>query len=232
MMNMVMTQYAVCDISGKTPSCEQNIQGFLWKSLHGAYKIGEFWDKIPHYEERGKCGLCSSPESMEHILLECESPASCTIWQAANDLWCKREPNWPEVQFGTILGCNLAIFTDDKGKIKSGSSRLFKIIVQESAHLIWKLRCKRTIKFEGIKEKFHSKTEIYNRWVHAINIRLKFNHLLTNSMRYRKKALKVETVLKTWSGILLNEENLLDNWVHKSGVLVGMVPHHPLGRNR
>jgi len=242
-MNMAMAVHAAHEISGSTPSSEQvwlsirdrdtpkNIRGFLWKSLHGAYKIGEFWDRIPHYEQRGKCGVCGSLETMEHILIECKSLASRTIWQAANDLWCKREANWPEIRFGTILSCNLADFRDNGGKKKLGKSRLFKIIVLESAHLIWKLRCERTIKLNGIREKFHSETEIYNRWIHTINMRLKFDRLLTDSMRYGKKALKVETVLKTWSGILLNEDNLPENWVHKSGVLVGMAPRRPTGRN-
>lgn len=114
----------------------------------------------------------------------------------------------------------------------TGKSRLFKIIVLESAHLIWKLRCERVIKNEGIKEKYHTETEIYNRWVHAINMRFKFDRLLTDTKRYGKKALKVETVLKTWSGILLNKDNLLDNWIRKTGVLVGMAPRRPPGRNR
>jgi ribonuclease HI len=102
----------------------------------------------------------------------------------------------------------------------------------ESAHLIWKLRCERVIKFEGKQEKFHSETEVYNRWVHTMNTRLKFNHLLTDSLRYSSKALKMDTVLKTRSGVLTNEEYLPDNWVHISGVLVGMAPCPPPGWNR
>jgi hypothetical protein len=84
-MNMAITQHAVLEISGKMPSREQvwlsirdrdipkSIRGFLWKSIHGAYKIGEFWDKIPNYEGRGECGICRVPETMEHILTECDS---------------------------------------------------------------------------------------------------------------------------------------------------------------
>lgn len=243
-MNMALTQHAVFEISGKMPSREQvwmsirdrdipkSIRGFLWKSIHGAYKIGEFWDKIPNYEQRGQCSLCRSPESMEHILLDCNSLASRTIWKAAKDLWCKREVSWPNIRFGTILGCSLITFNNENGKKITGKSRLFNILGLVSAHLIWKLRCERTIKYKGNQEKFHSETEIYNRWLHAINTRLKFDRLLTDSKRYGKKALKVETVLKTWSGLLLHEENLPDNWVHNAGVLVGMAPRCPPGRNR
>ncbi|KAG1789812.1 uncharacterized protein HD556DRAFT_1433543 [Suillus plorans] len=209
-MNMALTQHTVLEISGKMPSQEQ-----VW-IIHGAYKIGEFWEKIPNYKQRGQCGLCQSPESIEHILLDCDSLVSRTIWKAARDLWCS----------------NLITFNNESGKKMTGKSRLFNILVLESAHLIWKLRCERTIKYKGIKEKFHSETEIYNKWLHVINTRLKFDRLLTDSKRYGKKALKVETVLKTWSGLLLHEDNLPDNWVHNTGVLVGMAPRRPPGRNR
>ncbi|KAG1853362.1 ribonuclease H-like protein, partial [Suillus subluteus] len=243
-MNLARTQYAVCEINAETPTSAQiwksirdsdtprNIRSFLWKGLHGAYKIGDFWDKIPHYEHRGSCGLCGALESMEHILIECESTVSRVIWDAAKNLWLKREPNWPVIKFGTILGCNLTIIRNTKGKKKLGSTRLFKIIILESAHLIWKLRCERAIKFGGDKDKYHCETEILNRWIHAINLRLKFDRLLTDSMRYGKKALRTETVLQTWSGTLQNEDNLRDNWIQKSEVLVGMALRRPPGRNR
>ncbi|KAG1773495.1 ribonuclease H-like protein [Suillus occidentalis] len=245
LMNMAMTQYAVCNMNRTTPTNEQiwssirncetpiNIRGFLWKCLHGAYKIGEFWDKIPNCENRGKCSLCDLPESMEHILLDCnQSSASRVIWEAAADLWKKREANWPQIRFGTILGCNLAVLKDIKGKKKLGATRLFKILVLESAHLIWKLRCERVIKFGGDKEKYHSDPEILNRWIHAINMRLKFDRLLTDSKRYGKKAIKIDTVLKTWSSLLKDEDNLPDNWIHQKGVLVGMTSRRPPGRTR
>ncbi|KAG1859325.1 hypothetical protein DFJ58DRAFT_715721 [Suillus subalutaceus] len=219
-MNIAMTQYTICDINGETPTSNQiwllirareiptSVPGFLWKC--------EFWDKIPHCENRGKCGLCDSPESMEHILLDCDnSSTSRIIWKAASDLWCKREPNWPEIRFGMILRCNLATFSNTKGKTKVGATRLFKILVTESAHLIWKIRCQWTIKYGGDKEKYHSDTEIINRWIHAINMRLKFDQLLTDSTRYGKKAIKIDTVLQTWSGLLKNEDSLPDNWIRQ-----------------
>ncbi|KAJ8581191.1 hypothetical protein M405DRAFT_698110, partial [Rhizopogon salebrosus TDB-379] len=57
------------------------IQGFTWKSFHGAYKIGEYWSLIPNYECRGDCDLCGDMENMQHILIECQiSTAVKTIW--------------------------------------------------------------------------------------------------------------------------------------------------------
>ncbi|KAG1872258.1 hypothetical protein F4604DRAFT_1768278 [Suillus subluteus] len=170
---------------------------------------------------------------MEHILLECDkSNASKIIWDATQDLWLKRETSWSDIKFGIILGCNLAIFRDNKGRKKEGKHRLFSILVLESAHLIWKIRCERAIKLGNNSKLYHSNKEIYNRWLKAINNRLKLDRLLTDSTRFGKKATKIDKVLKTWSGILLNEENLPDNWIRQSGVLVGMTSYRPPGRNR
>ncbi|KAG1777131.1 hypothetical protein EV702DRAFT_1179550 [Suillus placidus] len=177
----------------------RNVQGFLWKMLHSAYKIGEYWEKIPNFEQRGKCGLCGDTETMEHILLECtKSTAKEMVWAAAKTLWLKREKSWLEIMVGSIMGCNLAKFKDERNKTMTGKNRLLMIILSESAHLL---------------------IEAYNRWIHAMNTRLKFDRLLTDSKRYGKKAIQAEKVLKTWSGLLLNEDGLPDNWVHQSGVL-------------
>ncbi|KAG1799386.1 uncharacterized protein HD556DRAFT_1220082, partial [Suillus plorans] len=65
-----------------------------------------------------------------------------------------------------------------------------------------------------------SNTEIYNRWIPAMNTRLKkIDRLLTDSKRCSRKAIQAD---KTWSGLLLNEDNLPDNWVRQSGVLVSI----------
>lgn len=47
---------------------------FLWKATQNAYKIGEFWNLIAGYEERGICPICHEQENMDHILTKCNSP--------------------------------------------------------------------------------------------------------------------------------------------------------------
>ncbi|KAG1837674.1 hypothetical protein C8R48DRAFT_751614 [Suillus tomentosus] len=242
---LAITHHATREISLGTPTEAQiwrsirdkdlpkSIRGFLWKNLHGAYRLGEFWQNIPNFEQRGTCNLCREVESMEHILTECEnSPARKIIWKLAEELWKKREKDWPDVRYGTILGSNLAHFTDSKGKRLEGKSRLFTILITESAHMIWKLRCEHVIKFDNAEEKFHSDKEIHNRWITTINKRLKFDKLLTNTSKYGKSALRENLVLRTWSGVLKGEDNLPDNWIRKEGVLVGIVNRLPPGRSR
>jgi hypothetical protein len=128
-----------------------------------------------------------------------------------------------------MLGASLAKFPDsNNGK---GTSRLFKIIVTETAFLIWKLRCERRIGNNDNPTNQYSNAEIKNRWLAAINQRLTLDRLMTDH-KYGKKALKQKTVLKTWDDVLLDKENLLANWIQQSGVLVGIRPQRPPGRNR
>jgi hypothetical protein len=42
-------------------------------------------------------------------------------------------------------------------------------------------------------------------------------------MEFKTLALKKQCVLNTWSGLLLDEASLLDNWINE-GVLVGIQP--------
>lgn len=246
LVKLATTIYAVQDLGMDPPTPEhvwksiwdpdipRSIRGFLWKCMHNAYKIGEYWSRIPNYDQRSKCALCGEEETMEHILVDCDaSQASKIIWNLARQLWLKREKKWPKITIGTILGANLVKFVNKSGKTTEGKGRLFKILLTESAHLIWKLRCERTIKFGGDEEKYHTDCEIHNRWLNTINSRLKFDgKIMTDTSRFKKYVIKESTVLKTWSGVLRNEDNLPDNWIHQTGVLVGMAPRRPPGRNQ
>ncbi|KAG2752749.1 hypothetical protein P692DRAFT_201706744 [Suillus brevipes Sb2] len=228
---LAMTHHAVREISTNTPTESQiwksirdkdipkNIYGFMWKSLHGAYCLSDFWRNILNFKHRGTCQLCGGIESMEHILVDCEdSHARKVIWTLVKKLWHLRETNWPNIRYGTILGCNLANFIDAQKKRLEGKSRLFSILTYESAHLIWKLRCERVMRFNNEGDKFHSENKICNRWISTIN------KILTNTARYSKRALKESLVLRTWSGVLLDEDELPDSWIKYAGVLVGILP--------
>ena len=170
---------------------------------------------------------------MEHILVDCEpSTIQKTVWELASELWRKREDAWPNISFGLILGMNLPNSANTKSTKKKGRNRLFTILVLESAHLIWKLRCQWIIKNEGNLAKLPTRVEIHNRWVKSINLRLKFDKLQTDTKRYGSRAIKSNLVLKTWSGVQLDKDNLPDNWIWESGVLVGITPCRPPGRGR
>jgi len=243
--NIVAAQQSIRLLLDITPSPPQlwksihsrdipkNIRNFLWKCLHNKYKIGPYWNHIPNFEDRGICQLCGNTESMEHILVECpNSTIRKMVWGLASELWRKREVSWLEISFGSILGANLPNGINARGTWKKGQSRLFAILVLESAHLIWKLRCEWTIENQGDQLKLPTENEIHNRWVKTMNMRLKFDKLQSDTKRYGSRAIRADLVLKTWSGVLLNEDNLPDNWIWESGVLVGITPRRPPGQGR
>ncbi|KAJ7197797.1 hypothetical protein GGX14DRAFT_374695 [Mycena pura] len=192
---------------------------FLWKSVHNALKIGSFWSHIPDCEDRAVCGECGELEDLEHILVKCVSPGQELIWNAAKTLWLEREPEWPAVSLGTILGCGLAEFRDDRGKINQGARRLYRILMSESAYLIWRVRNERVIDREGRPV---SVEEIENRFKFVINQRLQMDKILASRPQKGKRpALAPKLVLETWSGIIDNARNLPTDWLHEPRVLVG-----------
>ncbi|KAJ7649222.1 hypothetical protein B0H17DRAFT_1163744 [Mycena rosella] len=184
----------------------------IWRSnLHNAHKIGTYWTHIPECEDRAICQGCEDLENLEHILLECECPGQKLIWKAAETLWLEKESHWPEVTLGTILGCGLAEFRDDRGKIKPGTQRLYRILMSESAYQIWRLRNERVIERDGEPA---SDDEIMNKWKFAMD------KLLANRPRKGKRpALAPLLVLETWSGTLDNERCLPTNWLREPRVL-------------
>ncbi|KAJ7170214.1 hypothetical protein C8R46DRAFT_896248, partial [Mycena filopes] len=69
---------------------------------------------------------------------------------------------------------------------------------------------------------------VHNRWVKMMNNRLQMDCNMTN-WKYEKKALPVKTVLKTWAGVLANEDKLPNDWTGGTGVLVGIEPRRQQG---
>ncbi|KAJ7745615.1 hypothetical protein B0H14DRAFT_2406669, partial [Mycena olivaceomarginata] len=80
---------------------------------------------------------------------------------------------------------------DSRGKMPR-VSRLFRIIVSESAYLIWKVRKEQVV--GGCK---HTETGIHNRWVSFMNMQLKMDQLLTDRSRYGNRASDIRKVLHT-----------------------------------
>ena len=218
--------------STKNKDFTKKTREFLWKCIHNAFKIGKFWDNIPGYETRGTCAHCNVEESMEHILTECDAPGRTEVWALANELWHKRSDSPIPTNYGAILGCGLTNFTKDQGKPDTGLNRLFRIIVSESMYLIWKIRCERAITWGNDPSKLHAPHEIHNKWLLSINSRLKIDSVQTNRKIFRKKVLDSKTVLKTWKKCLKDNIHNTKNWCGKTGVLVGIAPKRPPGRNR
>jgi hypothetical protein len=219
---MILPQIKTIWNSIQNKDLTRTVRAFIWKCIHNAHKIGKFWEKIPEHEHWSICPNCGVEESMEHILLECSIPGQVEAWKITKMVWHQKHETWPRLTYGTVLGSCMAKFKGNKNN--NGLSRLYRILVTETAYLIWKLRCERRIKNNDIPEDVYTTVEIRNRWHAMINQRLTLNKLMTDKKRYGKRALKPGIVLSTWSNTLLNEENLPRNWIWQSGVLVSIRP--------
>lgn len=142
---------------------------------------------------------------------------------------------WPShLDVYTILAAPLTTLTDDAGKKRPGATRLYQILVTEAAYEIWKARNKAVIPENGEPPKGpRSEEELTSSFANTLNRRIWDDRLSTNRRKYGTRANTVDLVLRTWSGILHDEDSLPENWIHGlSGVLVGITPRRRKGRNR
>ncbi|KAJ3714448.1 hypothetical protein C8R42DRAFT_591482 [Lentinula raphanica] len=153
---------------------------------------------------------------MEHILTECEKSNQKLIWSLTEALWQGKTTEWINPCFGTILGCGLIKMINDEGKHLAGDSRLFRIMISESAYLIWKLRCEAVIQGKEISE-----IEAKRRWKATIDSRLELDCLLA-STKLTKGRLDKGLVKNTWLEVLREQDNLPEEWIGEGGVLVGI----------
>ncbi|KAK0470680.1 hypothetical protein IW261DRAFT_1345287 [Armillaria novae-zelandiae] len=105
------------------------------------------------------------------------------------------------------------------GATKRTEEQFRRILISESAHLIWRLRNDRVIN----ERQPYSEKEISQCWLGALNCRLCMDCLLTDKRKYSKKVILKSIVLGMWWNTLENDEALPEDWTKEIGVLVGMV---------
>ncbi|KAF8215257.1 hypothetical protein K438DRAFT_1561908, partial [Mycena galopus ATCC 62051] len=197
---------------------------FLWRVMHNAHRVGDYWKHIPECEDWAIRQTCGGVEDLEHILINCKSPGPGIIWKVVEKLWLGKEPVWPEVSLG---GCGLMHFEDKNREAKPGTRRLYRILVSDSAYTIWKLRNDRVISRAGapLTEK-----EIINKWMYDLNQCLQQDMILANTSVGRNCLHLAPTLVKdTWAETLDNKGNLPEIWLKESRVLVG---HRVLTRDQ
>jgi len=153
-------------------------------------------------------------------VLECDAPGQRQVWRLMEILWKFRYPTWPKLNWGLLLGCRLTRFKSPKGKTVPAQNCFFTMLVSTSMKLIWNLRNERVFETHTAA----SGIEIHKHWVSLMNTALKRDKLLTNQARFSSLAIKKQLVLDTWSGTLLDEDSLPDDWTRSVGVLVGIWP--------
>ncbi|KAJ7688651.1 hypothetical protein B0H14DRAFT_3101159 [Mycena olivaceomarginata] len=187
---------------------------FMWRCMHQAYKVGEYWRNIPTFEHWAECRHCRVDDSMEHTLVECDAPGRENLWDLAKELWELKGHQWPNISIGSILACGFA-------NVDRGANRLFRVLISETAHLIW-----------NDPAKYFSEAEIHNRWLACINARLQSDIILTDRNKFGNRALNFKEVFNTWKGVILDAQNLPVTKIGQSRVLVGIAPLRLPGRNQ
>ena len=210
----------------------KKIRDFLWKHAHGAYMLGSTWAHIPGYEDRAICNLCDEQEDLNHIMTRCQSAERRTIWGLASEIWSLKHGEALQITEGAILGGGLATFSAENGNPDAPKNRFYKILMTESTHLIWVLRCERRISREGETTPDPPEAEIRTKWLRKMNERMQIDCLLTNQYLYERKALKTRLVYETWKGVSTNTTDLHREWCRHPGVLVGMTQGRSPERNR
>ncbi|KAJ6471248.1 hypothetical protein C8R47DRAFT_988299 [Mycena vitilis] len=193
----------------------------FWKSIHDIFRVGDFWIHIDNLEVIATCKTCGVPETLEHIAMECDASGAKLIWQLSEKLWRTKYSQWPALSWGLLLGCNLVRFKHLNSKIIPEMGRLFAILLSTSWHTIWNIRNDKVLKNPS---RTIGDVEIHNRWLKAINSALGRDRILTNKLKFNNLALNKDLVLRTWSGLLMNEDQLPDDWTYTEGVLVGIQP--------
>ncbi|KAH9476710.1 hypothetical protein JR316_0010624 [Psilocybe cubensis] len=100
------------------------IRALLCKTMHDAYKVGQYWDQISTLGGRGLCAKCEIPKTMAHILFKCQASAQQHAWDIPSELWALRIMPWPQPTLGLVLDANLVTVKDTKGRHLQGASRL------------------------------------------------------------------------------------------------------------
>jgi ribonuclease HI len=144
------------------------VKQFLFKAINNTPMIGDKWTNIQGYKERSQCASCRTTENMSHILLTCNAPPVNRIWDLARQLWPHENLKWPDISYGTIIGCTCISAQEDPQNARDrsewttydqrGATCLLQITISEAAHLIWVLRCERVI-----QERVHTNDEITSR---------------------------------------------------------------------
>ncbi|EPS97272.1 hypothetical protein FOMPIDRAFT_1082578, partial [Fomitopsis schrenkii] len=188
------------------------ISDFLWKLAHNAYKCGSYWSHIPGYESRQTCTSCNTEDSTTHLLFQCEAPGQNLVWTMAEKLWTRKHGSWQKPGINDLGEVGVRQWKDENKKRNLGKDRLWRIILSESAYLIWLLRCERVIRHEDDDAWRHPNDEIRRRWAFALNNRLQLDREMTR-LKYGSKMLRADRVTETWKHVLDNEQAIGKNWV-------------------
>ncbi|TFK94840.1 RnaseH-domain-containing protein, partial [Polyporus arcularius HHB13444] len=199
---------------------DRPVRAFWWKMMHGAQRLGAYWNNISNCADRAYCKYCGALETMSHILMECNIPGRVALWTEAIDLLDKRGILVDQVSFGHILGLGVLVLPKNGSQASPADVRLSRIVLAELMYLSWVLRCEWTIGREGDMSRLLSVAEVLNRWYWRVNRRLRLDVSLVRRAKMGLMPSK-DVVLATWRGLISCNGDEPEDWMSLSEVLVG-----------
>ncbi|EIW60549.1 uncharacterized protein TRAVEDRAFT_86439, partial [Trametes versicolor FP-101664 SS1] len=127
----------------------------------------------------------------------------------------------PEVNVGLALGAHTYSVLNADGELLHGATRLARLVLPDTAYLIWVLRCERVI---GEREPLPGNLEhtyVENRWMKMISHRLHLDRSLASKRTAGNRAIPATAVCATWEKTLRDEHRLPADWTREKEVLVG-----------
>ncbi|KAI0653669.1 hypothetical protein C8Q70DRAFT_927226 [Cubamyces menziesii] len=201
---------------------EPKVRDFIWKTLHGAYRVSSFWARIPGAEQRAVCSVCGVTDDMTHILTKCVAPGQREMWESARHALLRAGVCLPPTPcLGLYLGAPALSIVGENGKERHAATRLTRIVLSETAHAVWAARCERVVQWQQEPHRVHSLLALKSRWTAALDKRLWLDQQRTRLALPGRRPLTVSVVESTWEPLLDPSIDRLSNWVRLSGVLVG-----------
>lgn len=200
----------------------REVSSFLWQALHGRTVVGPYFKHWgPEWEERQWCE-CRELETLEHILKGCyKRPWVYEIWRVLGEAFLDSEvkgydkdmtkkyvdhPPLPP-PYGVVLGINLY-----KSKNKA-EERLVKILVSETAFVIWK--CRNALR---VREETMTTQKAVASWTHHIFRRAKadYGQALLPEYKAPQFEKRNERIITTWKGLLqMDRSSRLLQWTFR-----------------
>ncbi|EJD49838.1 hypothetical protein AURDEDRAFT_59171 [Auricularia subglabra TFB-10046 SS5] len=205
----------------QSPDLSRNVRVFLWKAIHGAHKVGEYFKDMPQpWRSRGDCPTCGTTESLGHILFSCPDTGQERVWRMVHAFLTRKKSDM-EIDMGVVMGCATARLAGANETRDKAAERAFRIVVSESVFLIWKLRCEKRVQHSDEPDWQHSQTEVIMRWGAMLKARVARDRRLTNTYKFGARAVQPAVHGNTWRDLIADAAPSRTGSESDSGVLVG-----------
>jgi len=162
--------------------------------IHNRIRCGRFFQHIPGWQEKQFCS-CGHVESIEHILLKCETSKQGTLWKEVGKVWKEVTGlEWIKLSINEIMGMGSVKITKSKAKKKELMTELYVTFVTTAIWSIWKNRNERVFGGKKETEKKQIKT-----WKESLKKEIQIEYEIIQQAPLKEKEKVTTRFLKKWS---------------------------------